>query len=142
MQTVRLVERFQGSNIVALDIAGGEADYALDPHIAAFRYAEEHGIARTAHAGEASGAPSVWQTLVQLHPTRIGHGVRSIEDATLVNELRTKGIHLEICPGSNIQTNMYENYAAHPIDRLYRAGVALNVNTDTRTITPVRLDQE
>ncbi len=142
MQTVQLVERFNDSNVVALDIAGSEADYPLDPHIAAFQYAEEHNIARTAHAGEASGAPSVWQTLARLHPTRIGHGVRSIEDAALLDELRTRHIHLEVCPGSNIQTNMYTTYADHPIDRLYRAGVSLNVNTDTRTITPITLDQE
>ncbi len=142
MQTVQLVEQFKGSNVVALDIAGSEADYPLDPHIAAFQYAEEHNIARTAHAGEASGSPSVWQTLARLHPTRIGHGVRSIEDAALLDELRTRHIHLEVCPGSNIQTNMYTTYVEHPIDRLYRAGVALNVNTDTRTITPITLHQE
>jgi adenosine deaminase len=142
MQTVKLVEQFKDSSVVALDIAGSEADYPLDPHIAAFQYAEEHDIARTAHAGEASGAPSVWETLAHLHPTRIGHGVRSIEDDRLVEELRMKQIHLEVCPSSNVQTNMYPAYSDHPIDHLYQAGVPLNVNTDTRTITPVTLNQE
>jgi adenosine deaminase len=30
----------------------------------------------------------------------------------------------------------------HPIDRLYRAGVSLNVNTDTRMLNPVTLTGE
>ncbi len=142
MQTVRLVERFRGSHVVGLDIAGDEAGFPLDVHIPAFRYAAEQGIFRTAHAGEASGAASVWETLRQLHPTRIGHGVRSGEDSTLLAELRARQIHLEVCPTSNIQTNIYETYADHPIDRLYREKVSLSVSTDTRTITPITLNKE
>jgi len=30
----------------------------------------------------------------------------------------------------------------HPIDRLYRAGVSLNVNTDSRMLTPTTLTRE
>lgn len=142
MQAVRLVEQFQGTHVAALDIAGDEAGYPLDAHVPAFDYAIQHGIARTAHAGEASGAESVWETLRRLHPTRIGHGVRSIEDAALLDVLRRERIHLEVCPSSNLQTNMYETYADHPIDRLYNDGISVGVNTDTRTITPVTLARE
>ena len=78
----------------------------------------------------------MWETLEQLHPTRIGHGVRSSEDAALLDVLKALQIHLEVCPTSNIQTNMYETYADHPIDMLYKRGISLSVNTDTRTITP------
>lgn len=142
MQTVRLVERFWGSHVVGLDIAGDEAGFPLDAHIPAFHYAAEQGIYRTAHAGEASGAASVWETLKQLRPTRIGHGVRSSEDPALLAELRSRQIHLEVCPTSNIQTNIYETYADHPIDRLYREKLSLSVSTDTRTITPITLTKE
>ncbi|MDQ2884622.1 MAG: adenosine deaminase [Chloroflexota bacterium] len=142
MQTVRLVERFRGSHVVGLDIAGDEAGFPLDAHIPAFHYAAEQGIYRTAHAGEASGAASVWETLRQLRPTRIGHGVRSSEDPALLAELRSQQIHLEVCPTSNIQTNIYETYADHPIDLLYRENVSLSVSTDTRTITPITLNKE
>jgi adenosine deaminase len=142
MQTVRLVEQFRGTNVVALDIAGDEAGYPLTAHIPAFQYAREHNIARTAHAGEASGPQSVWETLKQLQPTRIGHGARSIEDATLLTALREQHIHLELCPTSNLQTNMYDDYPDHPIQQLYTAGISLNVNTDCRTITPTTLSLE
>ena len=142
METVLLVKHFRGTHVVGLDLAGDEAGFPLDAHIPAFRYATEHNIARTAHAGEASGPQSVWETLEQLHPTRIGHGVRSSEDDALLDVLKAQHIHLEVCPTSNIQTNMYETYADHPIDMLYKRGISLSVNTDTRTITPNTLTQE
>jgi adenosine deaminase len=142
LQTVELVERFRGSRVVALDIAGDEAGYPLDAHEAAFRFAEEHDLRRTAHAGEAAGAASVWETLRRLRPERIGHGARSIEDPDLVEHLIAAGIHLEVCPSSNVQTNLCDTYAEHPIDALYRQGVSLGVNTDGRAITDITLERE
>lgn len=143
LQTASLVEKFRGSRVVALDIAGDEAGYPLDAHIGAYRYAREQGLCRTAHAGEACGPESVWETLRLLEPQRIGHGTRSYEDDALVEHLRRERIHLEICPSSNVQ--IIPSIAAwneHPIDRLYRAGVSLNVNTDTRMLTPTNLTTE
>ncbi|MGH9343635.1 MAG: adenosine deaminase [Terriglobia bacterium] len=143
MATARLVERFKGSRVVALDIAGDEAGFPLDAHVGAYRYAREHGLSRTAHAGEACGPESVWETLRLLEPQRIGHGTRSIEDATLVEHLRKTKIHLELCPSSNVQIiPSIPSWAHHPIDRLYRAGVSLSVNTDTRMLTPATLAGE
>jgi adenosine deaminase len=142
MQTARLVEHFKGTSVVGLDIAGDEAGYPLDAHIDAFHYAKQQGIPCTAHAGEARGADSVWETLEKLHPLRIGHGVRSSEDPKLLAALREKRIHLEVCPTSNIQTNTYEHYHNHPIDRMYNEQISLSINTDTRMITPVTLNSE
>jgi adenosine deaminase len=142
LQTARLVEHFKGTRVVALDIAGDEAGHPIAPHIPAYRYAIDHGLHRTAHAGEAKGAESVWETLEAFHPTRIGHGVRSIEDPALVKHLRENRIHLEVCPTSNVQTRTSPTYAEHAIDQLYRAGVSLGINTDTRTITNITLEKE
>jgi adenosine deaminase len=142
MQTAHLVHQFAGSRVAALDIAGDEAGFPVDPHIPAFRYAIDHGLHRTAHAGEARGADSVWETLQHFQPTRIGHGVRSIEDPALTDHLRDTRIHLEVCPSSNVQTRTTAAYADHCIDRLYRAGISVGINTDARTITDVTLEQE
>ena len=143
MQTAKLVERFRGSRVVALDIAGDEAGFPLDAHVSAYRYAREKGLYRTAHAGEALGSDSVWETLRLLQPARIGHGTRSAEDPALVEHLRQKRIHLEICPSSNVQIiPSIETWNHHPVDRLFRAGVPLNINTDTRMLTPATLTGE
>jgi adenosine deaminase len=143
METVELVERFRGSHVVALDLAGDEAGFPIHAHVSAYRYAREHGLFRTAHAGEACGPESVRETLRLLQPTRIGHGTRSIEDPQLVEYLKNEHTHLEICPSSNVQIiPSLSSWEQHPIDRLYRAGVRLNVNTDTRMLTPVTLTSE
>ncbi len=142
LETSRLVEHFQGSRVAALDLAGDEKGFAIDAHVPAFRHAIEHGLYRTAHAGEARGADSVWETLRAFQPSRIGHGVRSAEDPSLLDHLRAKKIHLEICPSSNVQTCAVASYAEHPVDSLYRSGVPLGINTDARTITNISLSQE
>jgi adenosine deaminase len=143
METVRLVEQFRGSRVVALDLAGDEARFPLNAHVGAYRYARERGLSRTAHAGEACGPESVWETLRLLDPQRIGHGTRSCEDARLVEHLRETGIHLELCPSSNVQIiPSIASWSEHPIDRLYRAGVQLSVSTDSRMLTPTTLTRE
>jgi adenosine deaminase len=143
MLTAELVEKFRGSRVVALDLAGDEAGFPLDAHVGAYRYAREHGLFRTAHAGEGLGPESVWETLRLLDPQRIGHGTRSVEDPKLVEHLRRKRIHLEICPSANVQIiPSIGSMEEHPIDRLYRAGVSLNVNCDSRMLTPTTLTKE
>ena len=116
--------------------------FPIDNHITAFQFAHEHRIHCTAHAGEAKGAESVWETLNHLHPSRIGHGVRSAEDEKLLDFLKEKNIHLEVCPTSNIQVNVFDTIENHPADKLYNHGVSMSINTDARTITPVTLTSE
>ena len=142
MATVQLAAQFKGTYVVGFDIAADEAGFPVDNHIAAFQYAKQKDIYCTAHAGEAKGAASVWETLEYFGPSRIGHGVRSYEDKNLVAHLCKNNIHLELCPTSNVQINIYDTYKDHPIDGLYKAGVSLNVNTDTRTITNITLNKE
>ena len=142
MATVKLVEQFKGTFVAGFDIAADEAGFPIDNHIAAFNYAKEKSIFCTAHTGEAKGAESVWETLQYFGPSRIGHGVRSIEDKRLVEHLCKNKIHLEICPSCNVLIDIYDTYENHPIDELYQAGISLSVNTDTRTITNMTLNKE
>jgi adenosine deaminase len=134
--------RTPGSRVVGLDLAGDEAGFPLAPHVLAFGFAARSGVACTAHAGEAAGPESVRETLLHLRPSRIGHGVRSVEDPLLVRRLAGERIHLEVCPSSNVQTNICDTFADHPIDQLARAGVSLGVSTDCRTVTDITLSGE
>ena len=142
METVELVKQFKGTHVVAFDIAGDEAGFPIDSHVQAFQFAIENSIPCTAHAGEAKGPESVWETLQHFHPSRIGHGVRSAEDEKLLDFLKNKNIHLEVCPTSNIQTNIYETIGQHAADKIYRHGVSMSINTDARTVTPTTLSRE
>jgi adenosine deaminase len=143
METVMLAEQFMPQGwVVGFDIAGDEAGYPVTAHEKAFAYALEKGIPCTAHAGEACGANSVWEVLRHFHPSRIGHGVRSVEDPALLAHLKQHQIHLEICPSSNLRTNVFKNIEAHSLPTIYRAGISMSVNTDARTVTPVTLSSE
>lgn len=142
LETVKLIERFKGLHVGGLDLGAYEAGFPIFAHIPAFQYAAQRGIPRTVHAGEARGAEGVWETLEYLHPSRIGHGVRSIEDPNLIEHLREERVHLEVCPSSNVQIDLYETYAQHPINTFYESGLSVSVNTDTRMIANVTLTQE
>lgn len=142
LHTVKLAERFRGTHVAGIDLGAYEAGFPIFAHIPAFKYAAQNGIPRTVHAGEARGPESVWETLEHLRPSRIGHGVRSIEDPKLIEHLKQHNIHLEICPTSNVQIDLYDTYADHPINTFYEAGLSVSVNTDTRMIANVTLTQE
>ena len=142
METVELVKKFKGTNVVAFDIAGDEAGCPVKNHIKAFEFAKANNIHITSHAGEAKGPESVWETLEHFHPSRIGHGVRSAEDEKLLNHLKKENIHLEVCPTSNVQTNVVETIQEHPANKIYKHGVSMSINTDARTVSPVTLSSE
>lgn len=142
MQTVALAKQFKGTNVVGFDIAADEAGFPITNHIKAFQFANDNQIACTAHAGEAKGAESVWETLQNFHPSRIGHGVRSAEDTSLLHFLKEHNIHLEVCPTSNIQTNVFDKIENHTGDKIYQSGVSMSINTDARTISNTTLAKE
>lgn len=142
MKTIELVRKFKGTNIVGFDIAADEAGFPITNHIKAFQFANANGIHCTAHAGEAKGPESVWETLQNFHPSRIGHGVRSAADSTLLVFLKKNNIHLEVCPTSNVQTNVFAKIEDHTADKIYDAGVSMSINTDARTISNVTLAGE
>jgi adenosine deaminase len=142
MKTVELVNKFKGTSVVGFDIAADEAGFPIDNHIKAFQFAKDNGIKCTAHAGEARGAKSVWETLEHFHPQRIGHGVRSAEDEELLEFLKSSNIHLEVCPTSNIQVNVFDTIEDHTANKIYNTGVSMSINTDCRTISNVTLTHE
>lgn len=142
LETVGLFERFRDTLVAGFDIAADEAGFPIDAHKAAFAHAHQIGVPCTAHAGEAKGAESMWETIRHFRPRRIGHGVRCIEDQALVNYIREHNLHLEVCPTSNIQVNVFDTLAEHPADFLYRNNVSMSINTDARTISETNLNRE
>ncbi len=131
-----------GDWLVGFGIAGDERAHRLQDFTWAFDCAREAGLGLTAHAGEWDGPASVAAALEHLRPTRIGHGVRAIEDGALVDRLAEAGTVLEVCPGSNIALGLYPGWRAHPVDRLRRAGVAVTLSTDDPPFFHTTLTQE
>ncbi|MCB1495927.1 MAG: adenosine deaminase [Bauldia sp.] len=116
--------------ITGFGIAGDETMHHPRDFADAFRVAREAGLGLTAHAGELAGPESVRAALDHLGVTRIGHGVRAIEDPALVERLAAEGIVLELCPSSNVALGLYPDISRHPFRRLMEAGVRVTVNSD------------
>jgi adenosine deaminase len=142
LDLAKLSIKYAEMGVVGFDLAGDEAGFPLEPHVAAFQLARSNGLGITVHAGEAKGPESVWEVLDLINPHRIGHGVRACEDLNLVQALKHKGTHLEVCVSSNIQTGMYLSVADHPIDFLFKEGVSIGLNTDGRGLTRTSLTAE
>ncbi|MFD2079624.1 adenosine deaminase [Actinopolymorpha cephalotaxi] len=143
LRTARLAVRHARIGpVAAFDIAGDEARHPLDTHLPAFGLVADAGLGVTVHAGEGGGPDSVTEALDKTTTRRIGHGVRSVEDADLVARLAAESIHLEVCPSCNVQTAAVASYAAHPVDTLRAAGVPVSVSTDTRAVTDIDLTRE
>ena len=134
IETVRVAKEFLGKGVVAADLAGAEALFPTENFAELFALANELGIPFTIHAGEADGPASVYKAL-EFGAKRIGHGVRSLEDAGLVQRLAAEGITLELCPTSNLNTSMFDSYAAYPLRELMEAAVKVTVNTDNMTVS-------
>jgi adenosine deaminase len=98
--------------VIAVDIAG--------PVVPGFRFAEYReifdacrkvGLGVTVHAGETGGADEVREAVEALNPERIGHGVRSADDPSVMALLRERGVVLEVCPSSNLNTRVVRDVA-------------------------------
>lgn len=126
----REMVRIKDRGVMGLGIGGAEAEFPAEWFEAAFRVAREAGMPVVAHAGEAAGPQSVWNALKVLKAQRIGHGVRSIEDADLVAYLAEHQIPLEVCPTSNLRIGIVSSYAEHPLRRLIEAGCLVTLNSD------------
>ena len=140
-KVVDLAKYFLDKGVCAVDLAGAEAIYKTSDFKELFDYAKENNIPFTIHAGEADGVDSI-RSAISFGTKRIGHGIRIIEDPSLVEEVKEKGILLEVCPTSNIQTNVVDNIYSHPIRKLYSDGVKTTINTDNRTVSNTTLTKE
>jgi adenosine deaminase len=138
----QLAVEFKNEGVVGFDLAGGEKGNPAARHVAAFRYAREHDLAVTVHAGEGDGAESVREAVHVCGANRIGHGTRLIEDAELTQYVNDRRIALEVCLTSNVQTRVADSYEAHPLREYFERGLNVTLNTDNRLMSGTTLTDE
>jgi aminodeoxyfutalosine deaminase len=141
MQVAELAAAHVNEGVVAFGIGGDEERGPAKWFGDVFAYARGRGLRLTAHAGETCGPESIWAAL-EIGAERIGHGIRAIDDPVLVRHLGDRAIPLEICISSNVATGAAASLAAHPIRRLYDAGVPVTLATDDPGIFSTTLNRE
>ena len=141
MRVAELAAERTGEGVVSFGIGGDEERGPAEWFTEVYRFASAHGLRLTAHAGETAGPESVWGAL-RIGAERIGHGIRAVDDPTLVRHLRDRKVPLEVCISSNVATGAVSSLSAHPVRRLYDAGVPIVLNTDDPGLFGTTLDRE
>lgn len=141
MQVAKLAAERVHNGVVAFGIGGDEARGPAEWFTEVFAFARQRRLRLTAHAGETCGPESVWKAL-EIGAERIGHGISSIEDPTLLRELRDRDIPLEVCISSNLATGAVPSLGAHPVRKLYDAGVPMTLNSDDPAMFHTTLSRE
>jgi adenosine deaminase len=95
-----------------------------------FDAAAAEGLHRVAHAGEEAGPGYVWQALDALGAERIDHGIRAMEDPSLIRRLREDQVPLTVCPLSNVALRAVGSLAEHVLPAMLAEGLKATVNSD------------
>lgn len=109
---------------------GGEERFPPEPYAEIFREGRELGLRSIPHAGETHGPASIRGAIVALGAERIGHGIRILEDDALVEEVKTRGIGLDVCPTSNARTRSVASLVTHPLGAMLDAGLPCSLASD------------
>lgn len=131
-----------GRGVTAFGLGGYEVGFPPEDFAEAFAIATKGGLPSAPHAGETEGPSSIWGSLRELNAARIGHGVRCLEDETLVEELRVRRITLEVCPSSNVRLGVVPTLADHPLPQLIKAGLNVTLNSDDPPMFSTTLTDE
>ena len=142
LELAALAVTYKDRGVVGFDLAGGEAGNPASAHADAFRYAHDHDLACTCHAGEGDGAASVREAVHACCAQRVGHGTRMIDDDSLTEYVNDRRIAVEICLTSNVQTHAAESYETHPMRAYFDRGLNVVLNTDNRLMSGVSLTDE
>lgn len=138
--TCKLAEKYQGQGVVALDLAGSESKYPTEDFIQIFNFAYSKHIPLTVHCGEAAGPESVEQALLY-GCRRIGHGIRAIENKSIMREIIDRKIALELCPKSNMDTKAMPK-EQYPIKKFIQMGVLVTLNTDNLAVSNTTIQDQ
>ena len=141
----RVVEeaiRLRRHNVVGIGIGGDERRAGPEHFREVYAHAAKNGLRLTVHAGETVGPESIWGALRELHPDRIGHGTRAIEDPQLVHHLAERQVPVEVCISSNVLTGCCTEVERHPVRQLFDAGVPVTLNTDDPDMFRTTLSRE
>ncbi|MBN1273451.1 MAG: adenosine deaminase [Candidatus Aminicenantes bacterium] len=130
MRTLKALNEVKNFGIIGIGLGGSEHEYPPAPFEPLFREARKMGFFTNAHAGEAAGPQSVWETIRKLRVQRIGHGTNVYKDPKLMDYIAEKKIPLELCPMSNVRTGAVTSIQEHPIRKYFERGLIISVNTD------------
>jgi adenosine deaminase len=141
-QVAKIAFSHAGEGILGIDLAGDEVKFPPGPFIPIFKEAKEVGLGVTIHAGEWASAVGVRQAIEELFADRVGHGVRAIEDSQVLRLIRERGVALEVCLTSNLQSGVVHSIGHHPLSDMMDLELLATLNTDDPSVSNLTLTDE
>lgn len=141
-ESIKAGAKYLGKGVVAIDLAASEKEGFAHEYIEAMKFAKEQGFRITIHAGETGFGKNVEEAINLLGAERIGHGVFIHNNEDAYKLVKEKGITLEMCPKSNVDTKAVETYSHHPINKYHKDNIKVSISTDNRTVSNVTLTEE
>ena len=139
---IDMISPLIGDDLIGLGLGGSESKFAASLFTDAFDYARKKGFRTVAHAGETAGADSVRSALHDLKAERIGHGIRCLEDPSLVDELAGRQTPLEVCISSNDSLNVIDDISLHPVRKMIDVGLHVSLHSDDPTMFQTNIVNE
>ena len=116
-------------SIIGIGLGGDERRCGSEAFHALYAKAAKAGLRLTNHAGETTGPEAIWEALA-IGSERIGHALSAIQDADLLEELKSRRTPLELNPTSNVRTGVCASFADHPLRNYFDAGLLVTLNSD------------
>jgi adenosine deaminase len=116
--------------IIAVGLDSSEVGHPPSKFERVFTEARKQGFLTVAHAGEEGPPEYIWEALDLLKVKRIDHGVRCLEDETLMRRIIEEKIPLTVCPLSNIKLCVFKKMEDHNLKNLLKRGVRVTINSD------------
>lgn len=141
LRMLQITREYLGDGVCAADLAGAEALYPMSEFMDVFETVKKLGMPFTLHAGECGNVQNIIDS-VEAGAGRIGHGIAMRGHRELQSELEKKGIGIEMCPISNLQTKAVQSTAEYPLREFLDAELKVSINTDNRTVSNTSLAKE
>lgn len=130
-----------GAGVVACDLAGDEKAFPTRNFVEFFETAKELGVPYTIHSGECGSVENI-RVALELGAKRLGHGIAMGRDLDLMKECARRGIGVELCPSSNLQTKAITSFDEYPLRSFMAAGIPISINTDNRMVSGTTIVRE
>ncbi|WP_019871610.1 adenosine deaminase [Salinispora oceanensis] len=141
-ETLRIALDERPDGLISFGLGGPEVGVPRPQFKPYFDQARAAGLRSVPHAGETTGAQTVWDALRDLGAERLGHGISAIEDPELLEFLAERQLALEVCPTSNVRTRAVARIEEHPLPRLVEAGLLVTINSDDPPMFGTTLNDE
>ena len=138
---LRTAREYLGHGVCAADLAGAESLYPMSEFMELFGQAKKLGMPFTIHAGECGNVQNILDS-VEAGALRIGHGIAMRGNSEVQKMIREKGIGVEMCPISNLQTKAVESESQYPLREFLNNGIKVTINTDNRTVSNTTMTKE